>query len=1015
MIGAYLPRGYRRTLGINVAPGDYTILNTIVDSTLVCTDSSMGTMVRLNGLRTMQALSDFDGFLLKLGKKLSASLSRPGHSIQFWFRRDPSHARNAARELIMPQRNAAQYYGLDFSKALDIKEDLLARRIIPEEGYMIFWTRPSVLDPSELKKLEQDVSAPPAWPGAEEAQYIFSFAERLRVAHESWASDIIQTLVGADIGVGVTKMNGHQIENAILSSIRPSYRNSLRKDWLPTDRVNPQQKPVRLRAEAPMSKSTAEDISGILWPKMEDRLFDGQDIEVLGGDKVRLGQTLWSAKQMMVGPQDQQPFSELIRRVRANAEIPWSVSLVIESTVLPRLWFKRIAAKVSGITSQHSQLLNEAFAEADAVVKSGRPIVGIQAIFATWASVAEDQRNPGILEERSNRLQRSVESWGYTEVNGGGDPVSMVMGSFLGLNPISPAARGFGSIEMALKFLPLDRDASAMETGAINFVTENSTVFPWDIGSRHQLFSSTAIVAPPGSGKSSLISSIMMAYILSPSTQARMTDRRLPYWFMIDVGFSQYGNIATLRDALPPSRREEAQFHTLRNTEDFAINPFDTQPGFRKPIDVETSFLINFMTILVTPIGMNVAPPRLAELASAVITEAYRSLSDQYEDRGVPRVYVRGVDREVDAYIDKFGITVEDGKTAWWTVVDDLHRVGQAEATNAAILAQRNAVPRLDDLGKALSSNSITQEYSNLFMPGGGGERLLDSFRTALTFVGSEFKILSRPTRFRLGQGRVVVVDVGTIVSGTGPFADRVTTIVYMLTRSVGARNFYLSEDIMKMTSPLWKSYHEARIRQYRDAPKVLAYDELHKAEKSAVFVQQQLEADEREGRKWGVIPILASQSMNDFSDKLLDQITTLWIMGFNSDAAALDVAKRYNISLEGVSKIRDKLNGPTALGGPVMLLASMRDGKHEHFMYNVKSSYELWSDSTTPVDIQIRGRVAREAGYVQACMALAKVFPSGSAENELERLVAENPDINGLDVLAERAIEHHKRQLALA
>ena len=56
-------------------------------------------------------------------------------------------------------------------------------------------------------------------------------------------------------------------------------------------------------------------------------------------------------------------------------------------------------------------------------------------------------------------------------------------------------------------------------------------------------------------------------------------------------------------------------------------------------------------------------------------------------------------------------------------------------------------------------------------------------FSTALSFVCKVFKILSQPTWFHLGVGRVVVLDVGSIANGEGPYAAKISTIVDMLAR----------------------------------------------------------------------------------------------------------------------------------------------------------------------------------------------------------------------------------------
>jgi intracellular multiplication protein IcmB len=988
-------------------PESKMMLDTIVDDTLVCTDGSMGTMVRLQGLRTMKAIADYDRFLDDLSRRLTAALSIRGHAIQIYFQRDPSHARQVAAELVRPARNAAEYFGLDLERQNDMREEMLAKRIIPEVSYIVFWTRPGALDDATLKRMEQETKYPPLWPRTESSQNVFNFSEKIAILHRSWVTDVLSTFKLMEISVPV--MTGQQALRAIRLSPRPGFDNPDWYPWLPGEQLDASSPRSVSRSDLPIRDGVDADASDDLWTNLVDQVWDGCDVEILNAAEVRIGSTIWSSFQMNRGPLDQQPFSKLLKRVGQGDEIPWRASFLIETSVLGRQKIKQLFASLTGITSpDNSKPLYLALRAALEAEAEGRPPVGMQAIFSTWASVGELKRTPTLLQERANRLQRSVESWGRCEVDTGGDPFETTMGGMLGIRPISPAARCIPPIKNALTFLPLDRDASAMERGSLTFLTDYDTPFPFDVGSEQQLSSADFVCAPPGSGKSGLLSTMIQAFVLSSRSQAKMVDKRLPFIGIIDVGYSQIGTVNTIREALPPNRRNEAQYHRLQNTEEYSINPFDTQPGFRKPISNERSFLINFFTLLVTPIGADIPPPRLAELAAAVIDQAYRAVSDVREDKGQPKTYTRGYDREADAAIDKFQISYAEGRTTFWQLVDDLHRVGTSEATEAAILVQRNAVPRIEELGKILNSEIIASEWGGILVPN-SAEKLVDSFKAALTFVAGEFKMLSRPTRFRLGEGRLVVLDLGTIATGTGAYADRTAAISYMLARSVLTKGYYLTDDLLVGAPPIWRDWHVNRVQLYRDAPKRLVYDEFHKT-KNSPGVRAQVITDLREGRKWNVGIQILSQSFLDFDEEMLENATSVYILGLTNDTAVARVATRYNLSSEAVTRLRDGLNGPTRRGAPFLAIYRMKDGSHEHYLFNVKTAYELWSDSTTPNDVSIRTRVAKQLGYVMACFALSRRFSSGSAESEVVRLSNFNPNESPLDVIATLVVEEQRR-----
>jgi intracellular multiplication protein IcmB len=292
-------------------------------------------------------------------------------------------------------------------------------------------------------------------------------------------------------------------------------------------------------------------------------------------------------------------------------------------------------------------------------------------------------------------------------------------------------------------------------------------------------------------------------------------------------------------------------------------------------------------------------------------------------------------------------------------------------------------------------------------------ERLVDSFKAALTFVANEFKMLSRPTQFRLGEGRFVVLDLGTIATGTGVYADRIAAVSYMLARSVLTKGYYLTDDLLTGAPALWRDWHTKRVELYRDAPKRLIYDEYHKT-KNSPGVRDQAVIDLREGRKWGVGVQFLSQSFLDFDEEMLENATSVYILGIANDLAAERIAKRYGLSGEAIRKMKDGLYGPGRRGAPFLALYKMLDGSHEHYLLNVKTAYELWSDSTSPKDVSIRTRVSNQIGFVPACFALSQRFPDGSAQSEVSRLTNFNPNESPLDTIAKQVLQEFQKNAGM-
>ena len=110
-----------------------------------------------------------------------------------------------------------------------------------------------------------------------------------------------------------------------------------------------------------------------------------------------------------------------------------------------------------------------------------------------------------------------------------------------------------------------------------------------------------------------------LAFCLAPG------QARLPLCAVIDIGPSSSGLISLVREALPPERRHEAGWFPLRMTAAHAINPCDTQLGCRAPLPAERAFLVNLLSLMVTPAGAPGAPdgmrdavPVLADLLASV-------------------------------------------------------------------------------------------------------------------------------------------------------------------------------------------------------------------------------------------------------------------------------------------------------------------------------------------------------------------------------------------------------------
>lgn len=932
---------------------------------IVASDGSILTVVRIDGLKKMAGPSEMVGVVEEMSLKLSSYFGSPGHAMQVCFARDPDSASELIGILNRPARMTADGLGLGLDDLFIERENHLAKFITRESCYLALWTRPAILTKTELENTKKDTKIPPLWPSAVSTQNIFKAANQIRTRHDSFVASLSTDL--SQINIRAIPLDAHAGLNAIRGSIYPDLQGSEWSPLLPGDKVfarNPSWMPG--------------DISHLLAPPIKDQVFS-KGAEIITPRIVRVGRYNFGMVDMTIGPQDIRPFTELLDRMRTGNEFPWRISFLLEGNGLSgSMNIKSTLAGILGFTNSENVQIRDSILAMQEMANNGGVVVRFRVSLATWAP-SDDFR---LLEERMSQLQRSVESWGYCGAStGSGDPLAGFMSSCLGIDLASTAPAGAPPLADALFMMPWARDASPWAKGSVLFRTPDGRPWPYEPGSSKQSTFIDLIFAPPGYAKSVFLNTTNLALCLSPSATRSSSGVQLPRIAIIDIGPSSSGLISLLKESLPPERRHEAQYKRLRMIKDHAINPFDTQLGCRHPLPLERAFLVNFLSILGTPVGERKPPIGLSDLIGMVVDELYAEYDDKSR-KGNPRLYTAGEDKEVDELVESYGLKIHEN-TSWWDIVDNLFNNGE---THGAFLAQRHAVPRVEDLNVIVRKDQIEDVHGSAKTA--NGERLIDVFQRMVSSALREYPILTLPTRFDIGESRVVSLDIKEATPQGGGPADKQTALVYMLGRFVLAKDFYLNDEILNMIPDLYQNYHSKRISSLMETPKKIVMDEFHRTE-SSDMVREQVIVDLREGRKFGVHVALASQLLDDFDKNMVDIATGVWIMGVGTERAADEATGIFGLSPAAQKVLKTQLNGPTSKGAPFLALLNLKDGKHEHLLVNTLGPMELWSFSTTAEDAALRNRLYSEIGPIEARKRLAKKFPGGSAKSEIERRTA--------------------------
>ena len=613
-------------------------------------------------------------------------------------------------------------------------------------------------------------------------------------------------------------------------------------------------------------------------------------------------------------------------------------------------------------------------------MKQDTPAV-LRVSLATWAPAGE----AGLLRQRAASLASALQGWGVCQGNQlAGDPLAGVMSSAPGIAIASTAPSHYAPLRDVLTMMPWNRVGSPWEQGAVLWRTFEGRPFPYDpVGSLRQMVFNL-ICGEPGHGKSMLSNTTILGLCLSHAAQSA-GGAKLPLVGVLDIGPSAKGLVDLLRIALPREREHEALYVRYEKSPDYAVNIFDTQLGFRHPLPLEMTFLQNVISLACTPIGHHTPFEGMDGLVSLTLSEAYRLYSDQGHSTK-PKIYNPVLVPEVDEALRRHRIELRTENPRWWDVVDALIEV---QEYRLAGLAQRHAVPVLADLIEAVRSGAVEDQYGRVMV--GEKETLIEVFQRYITQLIDWLPQLSQPTVFDTGAARVIVLDLEDVAPAGGPKDNRQTEIMYMAGRHILARNMFLRPWYIKYAPPHVREYHRKRFTEIKETVKNLIYDEKHRTG-NAPRVDEQIEVDAREGRKHRLFITLSSQKMRDFNERLAQQATGIFILGAGNEDANREAIERFGLSPASADIVRNRLKGPgkNGEGAPFIAVFATSEGRVEQPLYNLLGPVELWALSTRPLDVAVRDRLVGALGPNEAWKRLARVFPRGTAEPEIERRSAE-------------------------
>jgi len=980
----------------------------VAKTTLMTASGDLVTYLRVRGARRLIGPAEFNDISERISDLVRIMLSDGTgrqHALSVGFLSDPPGTRNIVRNLLQSMRTSAQRMGASkqAQKWFDAREDLMSELCNDESVIIALYTLRSGLSPKESEsyaqwatQARQKVTQQAGKKGVragEAADPLFSQTIKpvwsmLAQRHKAMVDSFIHGTGSDLVGILVEELEGAE---ALYCLRRFVDGTQVPISWRPDLFGDHEPRATQATRSGDAAHMLPSPIARQLFTEPMREHFDAFETVEREG-------VFYGSLKLDVCPHEE-PVPGFARFMgKVGVGFPFSIHFEVSPNGLDYKKMDQMFSAFFGGFGSHNRALRDAWQE----LKRRAEVEGgyngaLRMVCSTWA------RDESTLGDQISTLKMALQNWGGATVsNESGAPANMLLASAPGLSRFNPAPYLPAPIETVSRMLPLYQPASPWDAGQLLLRTSQGRPYPVFLGASNQAFWGSLVFAPPGRGKSFLMNALNAGLIFSPG----LSD--LPYMTIIDKGMSSANVIELARAILPPERRHQALSIRLRNTLDYAVNPFDTQLGLDHPTERERDFQVNLISAVCPNLG-----PEGVRFVGQVIDEAYKMLG---RDSLQARRWQRALDAEISARLEAEGAGLDDNDMPRiWEVVD---RLFDMDDPHAASMAQRFAVPILDDLISAAHADSVQDLYRNT--PAPTGEKITDVFVRSVTTAAREYKLLSTYTRFDIGDARVVSIDLEEVLaSATSEESRRRAAVMILFARQLGAKNYYLKyEEIAPLVPKRYEAYQSRRVKVIFETLKFLEYDEFHNAH-GMMDVLRMVEQDFREGRKYQVVTLLSSQLFGDFSPQMIEVTTNFFILGVGSAEASHKVQEAFELSETERKCILNDCLGPGPKGAPLFGMFKTDRGTVTQFLFNSASSMERWAFNSSALDVAVRSAVRNllNDNYWSTLLLLSEIFPSGSARDEIARLretmaADETADDEGVAAtVARSAVESYRRR----
>lgn len=927
----------------------------------------------------------------RLENSLSTWNKKRGVYVSFIHEHDPEKVKPHLAEHHLPMRKTMNRFGMsDGNFLLDSREALLGDSLKHDCLYLVVHTTVGVVDVSKRKKEAQRWG----FPGSGQGGNIYTEVEDV---HKAVVGNFVS--IFNDLSILYEPMDA-RASAGLIATMWTRHQTSGDQFSMLGDNISALVDPLTYRKQKDGSYLPILRTGEATLPRLGQQIFtDKTYYPVDRDDSFILRDHHQATLRLTRSPSGKgfAPYNEL--RSNIPRSTPYRMHLQMQSGEGKSsvLGFKRIISMFMSLTQPANLDIAKSIESLQALEDAGYDHLTFRMNITTWA------KKPKNLERHVDQLSTAFSNWGNAGLTRIVDAPDIAAADSLPGGIIKGPAC-FMPVAMLSELLPLEISCSPWRQGLLMRSGENQP-YPIDPGDESLInFHVYVLLGGTGKGKSVTMTDILKACMFRPG-QDELPDIRY-----LDVGYTSKALFNYLRYMLPDDKRDQIVHYVMQNTQEYAVNAWDTPLGMRSQLPAEMDFLTDLVSDAIAGgEKLDGALVKLLQsLAIEIVTEGYRMMADKGDLR---KTYFDVSDRHPTLVetIKRLNISAEPSETSWWSIVDALF---EHEEIKMAEVAQRYAVPCFADIPQILSSStSIKENYSG---QAPGNTNVLDYARTVLMTLVSNYKVLSCETRLDYQAARIVGIDMQDVANSPGP-----TNLFYALLQNVLSRGFMTDpEEIAKLTNmpEQYREYQRKRVKALRARNKIFAFDELHRLSAGLPKGAEPPPAMKRlmrwikEVRKYDIKLMLSSQSVTHMPPEIKED--EMWSLLFNMGVGGTQqelMTELFGISEYGQKVMRHELNGPEAgVGAACLFMANTNKGKLEQKIYVSTSPMELWAAPSNNANLTIMQEVLEQVGDpIVAARAMATLFPTGSAKKDKDRLLREK-DITELQasaLLVERAV----------